>query len=93
MCCCSVTQLCLTLCDPRGCNTPGFPVLDRLLELAQTYVHGVRNAIQPSCPQLPLLLTSVFSIISIFSNESVHHKVSVEASASVTLLLMNINFL
>ena len=25
--CCSVTQLCLTLCDPMDCSTPGFPVL------------------------------------------------------------------
>ena len=30
------------------CSTPGFPVLSYLLELAQTHVHGVGNAIQPS---------------------------------------------
>ena len=24
-CCCSVTQSCLALCDPRNCSTPGFP--------------------------------------------------------------------
>ena len=35
--CCSVTQLCPTLCDP--CSMPGFPVLHHLLELAQTHVH------------------------------------------------------
>ena len=29
-CCCSVTQSCLTLCDPVDCSTPGFPVLHRL---------------------------------------------------------------
>ena len=38
-CCCSVTQLSWTLCDPRDCSTPGFPVLHCLLEFAQTRVH------------------------------------------------------
>ena len=32
------------------CNTPGFPVHPQLLELAQTYVHRVGDAIQPSHP-------------------------------------------
>ena len=30
---------CLTLHDSMDCNTPGFPDLHYLLELAQTYVH------------------------------------------------------
>ena len=46
----SVTQLCLTLCDPMDCSTPGFPVHHQLLELAQTHVHWVGDAIQPSHP-------------------------------------------
>ena len=50
---CSVTQLCLTLCDPVDCSTPGFPVHHQLLELAQTHVHRVSDAIQPSHPLLP----------------------------------------
>ena len=29
----------LTLCDRMDCSTPGFPVLHRLLQLAQTHVH------------------------------------------------------
>ena len=45
---CSVTQLCLTLCNPMDCSTPGFPVLHHLLELAQTHVHWVSDAIQPA---------------------------------------------
>ena len=49
-CCCSVTQSCLTLCDAMDCSTPGFPVLQHLLELAQTHVHWVSDAIQPSHP-------------------------------------------
>ena len=32
------------------CSTPGFPVHHHLPELAQTYVHWVSDAIQPSCP-------------------------------------------
>ena len=35
------------------CNTPGFPVLHQLPGLAQTYVHWVRDAIQPSHPLFP----------------------------------------
>ena len=43
----SVAQLCPTLCD---CSIPGFPVHHQLLELAQTHIHWVGDAIQPSCP-------------------------------------------
>ena len=51
-CCGSVAQSCLTLCDPMDCSTPGFPVLHHLPELAQTHVHLVGDAIQPSHPLL-----------------------------------------
>ena len=44
----SVTHSCLTLCDPIDCSTPGFPVHHQLPELAQTHVHCVSDAIQPS---------------------------------------------
>ena len=44
----SVAQLCLTLCDPMDCSTPGFPVHHQLPELAQTHVHWAGDAIQPS---------------------------------------------
>ena len=53
-CCCWVPQSCLTHCDSIDCPTPGFPVLDHLPEFAQTQVHWVGDAIQPSCPLLPL---------------------------------------
>ena len=39
---------CLTLHDPMDCGTPGFPVLHYLPEFAQTHVHWVDDAIQPS---------------------------------------------
>ena len=45
-----VTQLCLTLCNPMDCSTPGFPVHHQLPEPAQTHVHQVGDAIQPSQP-------------------------------------------
>ena len=37
----SVAQLCLTVCDPMDCSTPGLPVHHQLLELTQTHVHWV----------------------------------------------------
>jgi len=46
----SVAQLCLTLCDPMDYSTPGLPVCRQLPELAQTHVHWVSDAIQPSHP-------------------------------------------
>ena len=44
----SVTELCLTLCDPINCSIPGLPVHHQLPEFAQTRVHWVGVAIQPS---------------------------------------------
>ena len=52
-CCCSFAQSCPTLCDPMDCSTPGFPVLNSLPEFAQTHVHWVSDAIQPSHPLSP----------------------------------------
>ena len=49
-CCCSVAWSRLTLCDHLDCCTPVFPVLHHLPEFAQTYVHWVSGAIQPSHP-------------------------------------------
>ena len=46
----SVAQSCLTLCDSMDCSMPGFPVHYQLAELAQTHVHQVNGAIQPSHP-------------------------------------------
>ena len=46
----SVTQLCPTRCNSMDCSTPGFPVHHQLPDLAQTHVHWVSDAIQPSPP-------------------------------------------
>ena len=55
------------------CSTPGFLVHHQLPELAQTHVHGVGDAIQPShllsSPSPP----SISPSITVFSNESVLH--------------------
>ena len=51
--CCSVAKLCPTLWDPMNCSTPGFPALHYLPEFAQTLVHWVSDAIQPSHPLWP----------------------------------------
>ena len=72
--CCSVAQLCPTLCDPMDCSTPVFPLLHYLLEFAQTHVHRVGDAIQSSHPlSSPSSPTSIFPSIRVFSNESVLH--------------------
>ena len=70
-CCCSVTQWCPTHCNAKDCSVLGFPVLHHLLELAQTHIHCIRDAIKPSCPLLsPYPPASIFPSIRIFSKES-----------------------
>ena len=53
-----------------NCSTPRFLVLIYLLEFAQTYIHWVSDAIQPSHPlSLPSILPSIFPSIRVFSKE------------------------
>ena len=73
-CCCSVTQLCMTLCNPMLCSILGFPVLHHLLEFSQTHLHWVGDAIQPSHPlSFPSPPAFNLSQLRAFSNESVLH--------------------
>ena len=51
-CCCSVAESCLILVNPMDCSMPGLPVLHPLPEFAQTHVHWLGDAIQPSHPLL-----------------------------------------
>ena len=44
----SITQSCPTLCNTMDCSMPGFHVHHQLLEPAQTHVHWVGDAVQPS---------------------------------------------
>ena len=41
-----------TLCNPMDCSMPGLPVCHHLLALAQTHVHRISDALQPSHPPL-----------------------------------------
>ena len=47
---CIQFSTCPTLCHRMDCSTPGFPVHHQLLELAQSHVHWVSDAILPSYP-------------------------------------------
>ena len=69
----SITQLCLTLCDPVDCSTSGFPVHHQLPEVAQTHVHQVGDAIQTFNALSSPLLPSIFPRITAFSSELVLH--------------------
>jgi len=46
----SVSRSCPPLCDPMDCSPQGFPVHHQLLQLTQTHVHQVGDAIRPSHP-------------------------------------------
>ena len=67
----SVTQSCLTLCDPMNCSMPGLSVHHQFPEFTQTHVHRVSDAIQHLILCHPLfLLSSIPPSIRVFSNES-----------------------
>ena len=91
--CCSVAQLCPTLCDSMDYSMSGFPVLHCLPELAQTHVHWVSDAIQPSHPlsspsppTLNLPASGSFLVSQLFASGGQ----SIAASALASGLLMNI---
>ena len=63
----SVTQFCPNACDSLHCSKPGFPVHSQCLELAQTHVLWVGDAIQPSHP-----LSSSFPLALILSQHQCH---------------------
>ena len=68
----SVTQSCLTLCNPMDCSTPDLSVHHQLQEFTQTHIN---ESVMPSnhlilcCPLL--FPPSIFPSIKVFSNESV----------------------
>ena len=92
----SATQSCPTLCDPMDGSMPGFPVHHKLLELAQTHIHRIGDAIQPSYP--PSSPSSAFNLSKhqgLFQEVSSSHQVakywsfSFSISPSNSLLLWN----
>ena len=81
-----------TLCNPMDCSTPGLSVHHQLPELAQTHVHGVGDAIQPSHHlSSPSPLAFNLSQHQVFSSESALHIrwPKIGASASASVLTMN----
>ena len=91
--CCSVTQLCQTLCDPMNCGTPAslsFTIFWSLLKLMSI------GSVMPSnhlifC-HLPLFMPSIFPSIRVFSSELTLRISgrSIRASALASVLPMNI---
>ena len=68
ICCCSVAQSCLTVCDPMDYSMPGFPIFQSLFKLMSI------ESVMPSnhlalCRPL-LLLPSIFPSIRVFSSKS-----------------------
>ena len=88
----SVTQWCLTLCDPMNHSMPGLPVHHQFLEFTQIPVHRVGNAIQPShpllCPSLPAPNPSQHQGLFQWVN-SARGGQSIGVSASASVLPMN----
>ena len=82
----SVTQSCLTLCNPMNCNTPGLPVHHQLPEFTQTHVHRVSDAIQTSHPLMP----SSPSVLSLSQHQVLFQWVSIsdQDTAASTLVLV-----
>ena len=69
----SVTQSCLTLCDPMDCITPGFPPISNSQSLLK--LMSIKSVMPSNHLILHplLLLPSIFPIIRAFSNESALH--------------------
>ena len=92
-CCCSVAKFCLTLCDPKDCNTQGFPILHHLPESAKIHVLWVGDAIQSShlkpfsssCPQ-SFQASGSFPMSQLFQSGDQ----SIGASAPASVLSVNI---
>ena len=76
-----------TLCDPMDCSMPGFPVLHRLPELAQTHVHWVGVVIQPSRPlSSPSPAFNLSQHQGLFQWVSSSHQVAKETSVLASVL-------
>ena len=89
----SIAQSCPTFCNSMDYSTPGFPVHHQLLELAQTHVHRIGDAIPPFNPLRPLLLSpSIFPTSASFpmSQFFASGGQNIGASASSSVLPVNI---
>ena len=92
----SVAQSCPTLCDPVDCSIQNCPVHHQLPELAQTHIHQVSDAIQPShslsSPSLPAF--NSFSVSGSFpmSQFFASGGQTIGASTSASVLPMNVQY-
>ena len=88
----SVTQSCSTLCNPMDYSMPDFPVHHQLLELTQTHVHLVGDAIEPSHPLLPPFSSCLqsFSASGSFPVSRLFTSGSQSIGALASILPMNI---
>ena len=66
-CCCSVAQLCPTVCDHMDCSIPGFAVLHYLLDFAQNHIQcqWCHSTISSSVIPFSFYLQSFLSIFPI----------------------------
>ena len=67
----SGAQLCLTLCDPIDCSTPGFPITNSWSLLKLKSIKSVMPCNHLILCRPLLLLPSILPNIQVFSNESV----------------------
>ena len=89
--CCSVTQMCLTLCDSMDCSIPGSPVFHCLLDFAQIHAIDSMMLISVSVTVFSFCLQSFpgsgsFPKSWLFPSGSQ----SIGVSASASVLPMNI---
>ena len=89
---CSVTQLCPTFCKPMDYSMPGFPVHHQFLELSQTHINRISDAIQQShslsslsLPAFNLSHLGSFPVSQLFPSGGQ----SIGVSASTLVLPMN----
>jgi len=89
----SVTQLCLTLCDPMDCSTPGLPVHHQLPETTQKSCPLSRRccptisfSVVPFCHLQSFPASGFFQMSQFFASGSW----SIGVSASASVLPMNI---
>ena len=86
--CCSVAQLCLTLCNSTDCTRTGFPILHCLLEFVQTHVHPtIPSSVVPFSSWLQSFPTSGSLRMSQFFASGDQ---SIGALASASVISMNI---
>ena len=82
--------MCLTLCDPMDCSTPGLVVPHHLPKFAQVNVHYIIDAVQPSHPLMPsspsLFALGTFPMSCLFTSDDEN----LGASGAASFLPVNI---